>query len=364
MPQVNNELKFNVQANQEFELLITIDSVPVNYNIVDNNIVVTSDIPLGFHMLNFKLINPSDDINVRINSGSLDDVDLRHTIYMMFALDSNKNRFQTTILTHRDNELYLPFANPISWWLSSCAEKIPSRLFSSRLYDELAVYYPESINISDKFPKLMRDFFSTNIDFHTHPKHLLDNPYCNSQVPYATLDKKIDFDEAALFNELMSQLDYLKETSRIPAQQSYNKTTSPGRWLANHLIISHPDEYSLETKFSIDKTRVPLLYSLIDQLNLDVIVHSFLGILGPGEYAAPHIDDYETHKWIVDQYGGCSQLYIPINFKKGNLFKFNKIGLLPVDKPLLINNHNYSHALINDSDEYRFGLAIVGSQLK
>ena len=362
----NNELKFDVSANSsEFELEITIDSILVDYTIVNNNLIVTSEVPVGFHMLRIKLLNPLADANIRIENCSLDDVDFRHTLYMMFALDINKNRFQTTILTQCNSEVYLPFANPMSWWLSSCNEKIPSRLFSSGLYNELAVYYPESISISDNYSTLMRDFFSTNLDFHVHPIHLLTKPYYNKQVPYAPLPKKIKFNEDALFNELMAQLDYLKATSRIPAQHLYNKTTSTSnRWLSNDLIKSSPIDYSLEEKFSIDKNRVPLLYSIFEQLNLDVIVHSFLGIMGPGEFAAPHIDDYANYTDLFEIYGGCSQIYIPINFKKGNLFKLNRVGLLPTTEPLLINNHDFNHALINDSDEYRFGLAIIGSPMK
>ena len=355
------ELKFQLDRT-DCQLEIQVDSAPVDYVISNDCIIINHNIGYGFHMVKFKLLD-SNIGKVQIKSGSVDGVDFRQTLYTMFVW-SGSERKQTTILTERDSELYLPFANPISWWLSNCTEKIPGQYFHSKMYEELSVYYPESIDISKKYPKLVQDFFKVNMNFHVHSKKLLDHPYYNNSVPYANLPKKIDYDETKLFDELMSESDYLKQTARIPSQHTYNKISSPNRWLVNDLIMSPPDEYNLERKFLIDRTRVPILYSIFEQLDLDVIVHAFLGILGPGEFASPHIDDYVNNELVIEKFGGCSQIYIPINFKKGNYFKLNNVGLLPTDRPILINNHNFTHALINDSDEYRFGIAIVGSPVK
>jgi hypothetical protein len=355
-------LKFTL-SNNNCQLDIKINSQPVKFTLVDNVLTIYSDITYGIHNLTFRLLNPQNN-NIRIETGSVDDVDFRQTLYMMFAVRNNQ-RIQTTTLTTEYDELNLPFGNPMSWWQSTCAEKIPNGYYAQGMYEHFEIYYPESIIISDKHPKLVQDFFKINMDFHVHPKNLLQDPYYNTQVPYASLPKKIEFDEAALFEELMLQLPYLKETSRVPSQHFYNKTSSPVRWLTNDLIRpdSDPADYSLESKFSIDRSRVPILYSIFEKLNLDIITHAFLGILGPKEFISIHMDDYTDYKFM-NMYKGCSQIYIPINFKLGNFFKLNKVGLLPTTEPILINNHNFSHALINDSDEYRFGLAIVGSPLK
>jgi hypothetical protein len=353
------KLKFTL-SNSNCLLDIKINSQPVKFTFDNSILTIYSDVTYGIHNLTFKLLNPQNG-NVRIDTGSIDGVDFRQTLYMMFAV-VDSSRIQTTTLTNNHIELHLPFGNPMSWWQAICAEKIPKGYYAEGMYEHLEIYYPESIVISDKFPKLLQDFFKINLDFHVHPKNLLSNPYYNTQVPFAPLPKKIEFDEVALFNELMSQLSYLKETSRIPAQHFYSKSLSPARWLTNDLIISDPKDYSLESKFSIDRTRVPILYSIFEQLNLDVIVHAFLGILGPNEFISIHIDEYTDYKGM-ESYSGCSQIYIPINFKLGNLFKLNRVGLLPTEGPMLINNHNFSHALINNSDEYRFSLGIVGSPL-
>jgi hypothetical protein len=259
--------------------------------------------------------------------------------------------------------LYLPFINPLSQWIALCAEKIPAKLYTSGLYDELEIYYPESILIADHFPKIIQDFFSTNLDFYAHPKHLLESPYYDKRIPYVALPKKITVNEDLLYNELVNNLDYLQSTGRFPKQHEYTQNTNPKRWMSNDIIVSSEDDYSLESKFLLDKTKVPNLYAFIEGLNLEIIVHAFIGILGPGEYAYPHIDEYASYEHLVKNYLGCSQIYIPIKWKEGNYFKFNNVGVIPLRKPTLINNHDFCHALINDSDEIRFALAIVGSKL-
>jgi hypothetical protein len=353
-----NTFKLSFSSDKDFKLAISIDSNSVEYAINDNNIILSADIPNGFHMLEIALVNPSTNVNVRINAAELDGVDFKQTLYTMFKKEG-KNKHQTTVLTSNDRVLYLPFINPISAWIASCSEKIPDALYAGGLYENLAVFYPESITVPSTYPKLVQDFFSTNLDFHTHPAELLNDAYYNQQVPYADLIGKIQYDEDQLYAELMSELEYLKSTARIPFEHEYN-----GHWLANDLIFSAPDEYSLDTKFNIDKTRVPTLYKLFKELDLDVIVHAFLGILGPNEFIAPHSDNYVSYPEIIKHFGGCSQIYIPIKFKQGNYFKLNNVGLLPLDRPILINNHNFCHALVNNSSDYRFGIGIVGSRLK
>ena len=357
-----NTLKFKFTSTDLFSLNISINSTTVDYNIVDNEIIVNHDILTGFHQIKFQVVDPTATTNIRIDSADLDGSGFMQTLYTMYKVDNNK-KSQTTILTQRDNVLYLPFINPVSQWIASCAEKITGRLYSSGLYEELEVYYPESIMLSNNFPKIIQDFFSTNLDFYAHPKQLLESPYYNKHIPYITLPKKINVDEDTLYNELMNNLDYLKSTGRSPKQHEYTQNKNPNRWLNNDIIISSEDDYSLTSKFLLDKNKLPNLYSFIKELNLKTIIHAFIGILGPGEYAYPHIDEYITHEHSVKNYLGCSEIYIPIKWKEGNYFKLNNVGLIPIHEPALINNHNFCHALVNNSDEIRFSLAIVGSEL-
>lgn len=359
-----NLLQLNFQSTTEdFLLEIYIDKNVIQYTKVDNSIIIEGEIPLGFHMLEVKLLSDSADIT--FNNALLDGVSFRQTLYTMFTLAGDKKR-QTTMLKTSDRTVYLPFANPLSHWIATCEQTVPHKLYSDNLYEKLAVYYPESITISDSFPKLLRDYFQTNFNFYVHPAGLLDDPYLKTTVPYAPVPQTIEYDERAIYDELMLAVKQLTLQTRDPKQNIYNKLESNQKnyWSVIDFILSYEGEYTLESKFNIDKELVPNLYKLIEQLNLTEILHAFVGVLGPGAYIAPHVDDYYGLEHIIKKYPGCSQIYFPINWRPGNYFKLHNVGLIPLtNRPFYVNNHNFSHALVNDSDEYRFAIGVVGSKL-
>jgi hypothetical protein len=265
---------------------------------------------------------------------------------------------QTTILTDYDNIIHLPFINPVAQWIAQCAEKVPYKLLSNGLYESYEIYYPTSVKISDRYPKILQDFFAGDFGFHIHPK--VKDPYYNTSVPFAILNNAVDYDEQVLATEFLDNIEYLKSVARKPKQTAYSASENP--WTVVDLIINPTSEFDLDSEFKADPNKLPNLYKFLQELDIDLIVHAFIGILAPGEYITPHCDTYQEFDNVLELVG-CSQIYIPINFKAGNLFKFANVGLLPLDGPILINNHNFAHALINDSKEYRFGLGIVGTKL-
>ena len=353
-----NELRLPFTSNSEIAIECAINDVVCSHDIVDDAIVVSCNLTQGFHSLRIKLL--SDSTEVRINDALLDGESVRQTLYTMYTVDrQTSSKRQTTILTDYDNIVYLPFINPIAQWISQCSEKIPYALLSNGLYETYEVYYPTSVVIPDHYPTILQDFFVCNFGFHAHPK--TTDPYYNTSVPFAKLNNIIKYDEKLLTSEFLDNFEYLTSLARKPKQTAYTSSKKP--WTVVDLIINPSSEFNLSTAFKADPTKLPNLYNFLKQLDIDLIVHAFIGILAPGEYITPHCDTYQEFDNIPELIG-CSQIYIPINFKPGNLFKFSNIGLLPLDGPILINNHNFAHALINDSEEYRFGLGIIGTRLR
>lgn len=351
------ELKLLISCNTTFKLRCLIDDVVYDYKIVNNNIIIECNLRYGFHKLTITLLESNDAIS--INDATLDGESLMYTLYMMYTDDSSTNsKRQTTILNERDSTVHLPFINPISHWISFCAEKVPHDKLASRLYEEYEVYYPKPIKIPNSYPKIVQDFFEIDFGFHIHKK--INDPYYSTEVPYATIDLNFDFDESIISEELLRELEYLKSIARSPKQTAYTNSKTP--WKRIDLVTNTKNTFQLADEFKADPTILPHLYNFFQHLGIDNIAHAFLGILAPKEYIVPHCDTYQEYS-SISVLKGCSQLYIPINFKSGNLFKIANVGLIPLDKPLLVNNHNFAHALINDSDEYRFALGIVGSKL-
>jgi hypothetical protein len=354
------QLKFK-SDDTDFLSDIKINGITHQYQLVDNTINIPHTLNFGFHLLEISITSLSPTFNLEIVDAILDGVSVKQTLYTMFGLNSESKKYQTTIFNTQTEKLWLPFINPIAYWIASCTDKIPPKCFASGLYERFDVYYPESIQVADHFPKTVKDFFLINLDFHLHEK--TQDVYKNPKVPYVPISG-IEYNESEVYKELINNLDYLKEHARFPLWNYYekNETTSQILWSAIDLIVTTEEEYDLESKFKLDKNRVPQIYNLIKNLKLNKIVHAFIGVMAPGRYASPHIDKYEGYDYIYEKFGGCSQIYIPINFKPGNLFKLANVGLIPLDGPMLINNHNFVHSLINDSSEYRFAIAIVGSR--
>jgi hypothetical protein len=352
-----NELRLPFTSIGEVLIICTIDDIIYRHNIVDNSIVITCNLALGFHTLSIRLVK--SDTEIRINDALLDGESVRQTLYTMYVIDKNtSSKRQTTILSNYDNVVYLPFINPISHWISVCSEKIPYELLANGLYETQEVYYPTSVIIPKHYPKILQDFFACDFGFHVHPK--VKDAYYNPLVPFSGLNNIIDYDEQLLATEFLDNLEYLKGLTRKPKQTAYASSKNP--WEVVDLIINLSADFDLSTEFKAYPNKLPNLYNFLQQLDIDLIVYAFIGILAPGEYITPHCDTDQEFK-NVPEFVGCSQIYIPINFKPGNLFKLSNVGLIPLDGPILINNHNFAHALINDSKEYRFGLGIVGTRL-
>jgi hypothetical protein len=352
-----NELKLPFASTGIILIECTVDDIVHEYTVVDSAIIIQCNLTHGFHSLCIKLL--SNNIEIKIQDALLDDESVRHTLYMMYTVDNQTSaKRQTTILTDYDNTIYLPFINPIAQWISVCSEKVPYNLMADGLYESYEVYYPKSIIVSNKYPKIIQDFFAYDSGFHLHPKVL--DAYYNITVPFAGVETKINYDEKLLADELITNVEYLKNMARKPKQSAYTSSNNP--WTVVDVIINETAEFNLSTAFRADQSKLPNLYKFLKNLNIDRIVHAFVGILAPGEYITPHCDTYQDFDNIPELVG-CSQIYIPINFKSGNLFKFSNVGSIPLDGPVLVNNHNFAHALINDSNEYRFGVGIVGTRL-
>lgn len=329
---------------------MVVDGMFCMHKVDGNTITFDTELGNGFHLLELHNLTNS---TIQLIDVEVDGVSLLHTLYMTFALDRVDKR-QTTILNNNDKALYVPFINPISQWISTCAEKVPYSLMAGDLYNKYDVYFPESIEIPDTYPKLVRDFFMYNSDFHIHPKK--KDAFACTDVPYSVASG-IKYVEEELLTEFMFNLSYMQEVARLPKQSEYNNSKLP--WKVVDLMINESRSADLDSLLTVNREKLPHLYQFLTQFKTENIAHAFIGILAPGEYISPHCDTYEEYKH-VNGLVGCTQIYIPINFKKGNFFKMNKVGLVPVGSPTLINTYNFSHSLINDSDEYRFALAVVG----
>lgn len=295
-----------------------------------------SDLKYGFYTLTVYASSP-----VKIENVIVDGVSIKHTLYLGHV----DGRLTTDIVP--GEEWSVPLINPVSQQLASCFSKFPNKSYGTNLYATHDIYYPESIQLPESYPKHLRDFFSLNFDFHANLK--ADNPLHNKEVPYVRLN--IEYNEDALLAEFKRNQHIIEEHEYKPVQVEPNM---PKPWQV--AMVYYPGR-SVPT---LGEKDFPELFKLINSIEGIEIGWAFVGSLEPGSYVLPHIDDVYAYTASVKDCYGCCQIYIPIGWEEGNYFKFHNVRLVPVNQgAILANTTSFTHASVNTSTRTRYTIGII-----
>lgn len=363
MNQILIPFECDQQVNQN-NILLELNSSLVTCQIENNNIIIDTEIDIGINSLTIKLIDAKENFVLKIKDFILNKVSARQTLYLAFGNLENKN-ICTTWLTNRDTVITIPFGNPISWWLSECSKKISNTLYGTNLYDQFKIFYPESIDIDNKFPRLMQDFMKHNLGFHTVAKNEYVRPLHNKKIPYLNVD--LDYDENLLFKEFLKNVELLNNNYYKPKQNEYNNKEIEKLELWRVAIavptVNTQIDSGWKENLLYSQEDFPLFYDLLERITAIGgvrIVYAFIGQVKSYSYVAPHADDFYRRDARYLNTDGCAQFFIPIGWKPGNYFKFADVGLIPYDQgALLINNSDFMHGSVNASDSLRFTIGIL-----
>lgn len=355
MDHIMDQIIIPIEYNENIDLQISINNIEVDHTINGNTIQINHNIVVGVNLLK---ITSFTSATIKITDFILNKVSSRQTLYLAFS--ENNNKHCTTWLTENDNSLIIPFGNPLAWWLSECAKKIPNTVYGTNLYDQYNIHYPESVPVSDKFPRLIRDFMHYNLGFHIYKKDAL--PMHNKLIPYVKVD--VEYDEQALFREFEHNIKLLENNYFKPKQNAYNtRDTEPMKLWQVAMAVTTVATTSWKETIVYSKEDFPLFHQLLHKITAIGgvrIIHVIIGTVAPESYVAPHVDDFYKHQQLYTNTYGCSQFFIPIGWKPGNYFKFNDVGLVPYDQgALIVNNSDFMHGSINASDTVRFTIGIV-----
>ena len=277
------------------DVVLSINDNPVDHQIENNIIIINNDIGMGLNLLEINLISKKENFILKIKDFILNKVSSRQTLYLAFSQLEGKN-FCTTWLTDRDNIITIPFGNPMSWWLSECAKKIPNMSYGTNLYDQYTIFYPKSIEIDGGFPRIMQDFMKHNLGFHVVAKTEYENPLHNKKIPYLRVD--LDYDEDALFDEFSKNIDLLESDDFSPKQNEYNsrEIEKLDLWQISLAVRPNKSENSKGWKDTIiyKQEQFPLLYKLLEQIT-DVGD----GWKGKVEQALDTIQKYDIEKYYL-----------------------------------------------------------------
>lgn len=335
------KISFN-QQNSKFEsLIVTVDGQPVTYTMKNNEIIVDGPMFIGLHELTLAIVGE----RLEIIDASINGCSVRQGLYFSFLKDGDDIYQPASTIWKQSQIWFFRFGNPVSHWIKLLNEKFSSNELGTNLLEKFDIYWPESIDIDQSYPQLIKDYFKYNFDFLVLEK----TNRSKHDLPYCTIDNFVV--PVEVLNEIYENIDYIQETQTVPSQHQYNIVDDQSfnkdkAWSVSYL-------YRKNCK-NLDATRLPYSFNFVDSLCLD-ISFAFIGILNPRQYVMPHRDlTYNP----LEKYAGCTQIYIPLDWPDGACyFKFADVGLLP-QKVCVINNQNFVHGLINDTNRCRVVIGI------
>jgi len=311
------------------------------------------ELPTGVNVLKLRLLSTE---KVDVNEVNFNGVGLREWLYLSWAQDSQGNKFQCTSLT-QGQEIYIPFANPMSLWIDLVISKISCHDMCQDIHQTHNLYFGSRKILDNKFPALVREFFANEFDFVVVDKLSTDL----KAVPFL----KLNIDRESVAN-LATSSKRLFESGEVSyaVKNSLNEDKYLLRddpdWIPESRSRMKIINFQSQPEVLIDQSVLPEFYQLINQLGIKDIYSAQINFIESGGYTPPH-RDYEVRD---DGYplgaDGCCQVYIPLlSEETGNFLKIAGVDIFNIgQQSLVINNNYYTHAVVNSSNQLRSVLII------
>ena len=138
---------------------VTLDNCAVPYSF-ESDYVISFDVDAGFHQLK---ITARTDERITIEKVLVNDCDCRKLLYLSWATNSNQHKFQPcTELWEQNMSWILPFVLPLSNWIVLAEKKFKNTEFGKNLFQNYICYYPESNQLDNSMPGVIKDFYQCN----------------------------------------------------------------------------------------------------------------------------------------------------------------------------------------------------------
>jgi hypothetical protein len=343
------------------DLNISVDKIPVTWTYTDNIIHIDLPIKDGFHALRIQIIGESSRLSIKdvaINNDSI-----RHTLYLSYVVDNVGNKHQpATCLWEQNQTWVMPFAVPLSLWLSKTGEKIPLGVYGNDLYKDYAIFYPEAANIDKRHAQMVRDYFAQDFDFCIFKKSELTL----TNIPFQFADIGIQeelYHEAQ--QEIFDNMDLMFSEYDLTGWR--DAIDSDGKVIGTNAEITHScgmgetGKYDLDAwlrypmiedgKYTSLASRLPKTCKFLESLNINNIWILGLAFTKPYSTISPHIDIRINDRHLPEDY---VQIQFGMTENPGAVIKLSGIGLLPLERgAFLFNNDKIFHSVVNDDPGIR-----------
>lgn len=263
-------------------------------------------------------------VDILINNESID-----YYIYTGEYITSTGQRFMPCTELWEPGEFKIYLHTNIGFFKSRLCHDIDAGDFGTDLNKKYLFTYDNGISISEHHSETLRSFMSSTYEGPRWWKY--------SDAPYEILN--LDFNQTKI----------IKETERLYKSIEnidYNSKLRKGKTLRGNIS-------EVKTAVDITTAGIGIFADIFKQLGKNTLYTFYISKLLPGGSIHLHKDDH-PNSVFSNEIKGRSKFYWNVDHCQGVHFKYgNGVGELPLDYPLMINTYDFSHAVVNDSEQVR-----------
>jgi len=249
-----------------------------------------------------------------------------------------------------DGEIrFIPFLNKpgryqiwlhgnLGHYLASIKSKIKNGDYGKDLFEKYLFTVDHPMTFDFDVPESIRSFF-----YHAYGPEWWNKD--DISLPYQILDFDIN-----------NQNELLSEGMKLPREPIFNKAKADhvGRKYKN-------DGYPL---VPVEQIEHKAIAKLLKDLGYKEILNFMLNTIPAKSTLYMHTDEnYNDKKAYTEVMQGCTQLYVILEGEPDkNFIKLGRAGIVPLDKPVIINNSQHPHCVVNASDRPRTTLLAYGTR--
>jgi len=303
----------------------------INNTVYSINLNTEQNIPDGWYEFCVEYVDTKTEItDIEINGSSIG-----YMLYTGYCTTYDGKRHQPACAVWEPGCVFSIWINTqIGQMYSRIYEAIRNGDFGKNLFDKYLLTVDRPIDIKNTWPRNISSFFKTSHG----PQWWFNN---DQYTPWKYLNlPSIDVD--LLLDELDSILPYSNETLNLTIKQLKNKQSDLP-------FVELEDISSRVVRDFVESAGYKRL--------IDISVQK----LEPGAYVPIHRDDHYQRQ-AYPYMKGCTKLYWACTNPEDVYFKLGRSGILPIDKPLLINTIEHPHALVHEGSQVRTSILVYGER--
>mgnify|MGYP001334649187 CR=1 FL=1 len=286
----------------------------------------------GWYQLHFPYTGQKNEISdIKINGESIGNI-----LYTGFYVDGNGNTHQPACAMWDDKGIFKIWIHTqLGVLFQRFLQQIANNKFGKNLFTDYLLTVDRPVILKKQWPESIKTFFSNGDGPNWWDK-------TSSFVPYKILE-----------NITVSKEDLLRESKTLC---NYNDKIFNGKVIINSVRESCNPELPF---YRLDKKLYPNFAKLVEQIGFKNLLTIDTQVLEPNSFLRMHKDD-DYQKDVFPYIRGCKKFYWTLTEDKDCFFKIGKSGLLPLNKPTLINNVDHVHSVVSERDSTRTILSIYG----